>query len=222
MTTAASKVATDPLVLLVDDEEDSLELSRAALAEADLDAIGVRTLGDALRALRDAPRIDLVMTDICLVAGRKDRSGLELARYVSEHHRDIPIVGYSALFAEREFAGEQELFDTFWEKSSGDYRALDAFIRRCRRLALQRRPSDRYPGSDDAPDLSIEMAELMSEMEDLNRSVQKVEGRLERVEDWSVSQDRVTWTVMGVIGAVVGLLGGIVALALGVAKLLGG
>jgi CheY-like chemotaxis protein len=77
-------------VLLVDDDQASLEMSRRALEQSD-HAVTVASTGvEACRALR-AMRFDVVVTDIFM----PDMDGLELIRHIRSHDKTLPIIAVS-------------------------------------------------------------------------------------------------------------------------------
>jgi CheY-like chemotaxis protein len=133
----------NPVVLIVEDEEQALKLRSDAFADADCTVVGVRSLGDAMRELRGESGVDLVLTDIHLEQAPGDKSGVELARYVRDTYA-LPVAGYSAVFADQELADDKDLFEAIWVKGSMDFRAFDEMVRSCRELALlsrrQRQP----------------------------------------------------------------------------------
>src|SRR4051812_21653886 len=89
-----------PVILVVEDEEEALRLRLDALIDAECTPIGVQSHDDALRELRAAPAVDLVLTDIHLAAAPDDKSGVALARYIKNSYVDLPVAGYSAVFGD--------------------------------------------------------------------------------------------------------------------------
>lgn len=71
--------------LVVDDETDILDLLRITLGRMDVEATTARTLGEAKHAL-SLRRFDLCLTDMYL----PDGSGIDLLRFINEHHPDLP------------------------------------------------------------------------------------------------------------------------------------
>jgi CheY-like chemotaxis protein len=101
--------------------------------------IGVRSHDDALRELRAAPAVDLVLTDIHLAAAPDDKSGIALARYVKSTYLDLPVAGYSAYFADEDLGNDRAIFDAIWAKGHFTYKTIDEMVAFCRARALEHR-----------------------------------------------------------------------------------
>lgn len=202
-----------PLVLVVEDDEYALQSRTEALSDADCAVVGVPSLGDAMRELRTEPKFDLIITDIRLSPSADDKSGIELARHVRDQHPDLPIAGYSAVFADHDLSDDMELFDAISVKGSMDYRSIDETVKHWRRLAEHHRFRDQRHEAAVISGLQADVTDLNSRVSELDRTVQ-------RVKETGLSQDRVVWTVLAVLGAILGLLGTLVAVSLGVAELL--
>jgi len=87
-----SRVASaQPVVLVVDDEPDLLELVSLTLGRMSL---RTRTAGDldAARRLLKAERFDLCLTDMRL----PDRDGLDLVAWIQEHRASVPVAVITA------------------------------------------------------------------------------------------------------------------------------
>jgi two-component system cell cycle sensor histidine kinase/response regulator CckA len=81
-------VARKAVVLVVDDEEDVRELVREILRAAGFEALGARDGEQALRALRDDPSVDLVLTDVMM----PNYDGPTLARRIAHDRPDLPVL----------------------------------------------------------------------------------------------------------------------------------
>lgn len=136
-----------PVVLVVEDEDDALRWRTQSLADVDCMAIGVQSHDAALRELRAAPAVDLVLTDIHLAAPVNDKSGVALARYIRDTYVDLPVAGYSAYFEEHQLEADKEvfdeLFDIVWKKGGTQLDELDEIINYCRTRAMEHRKSRR-------------------------------------------------------------------------------
>ncbi len=77
--------------LIVDDEADILDLIKITLGRMDIQAVTALTLGEARRQL-ERDRFDLCLTDMNL----PDGTGLDLIRYISEHHPALPVAMITA------------------------------------------------------------------------------------------------------------------------------
>jgi predicted RNase H-like HicB family nuclease len=141
MTTA---IAANPVVLIVEDNARAL-----SLRDAGFTAIGAQS---AAAAMREMVRrvIDVVLTDIRLDVSRpNDKSGVRLALEIKESDRDMPVAGYSAVFADSDVERDQGVFDAVWPKGSRDsIEQMDEIIETCRDYAfdhLLRRHEIEYP-----------------------------------------------------------------------------
>lgn len=205
----------DPLVLIVEDDEQALRERADVFSNAGCSVRGVQTLGDAMRELRGSPGIDLVLTDIKLAEPAGDKSGVELARHVRDAYPGLPVAGYSAVFADEELAADKDLFEAFWEKGRLNYRAIAAMVQFCHDLAVRHRHVRRLRS-----DLSLlDAGELHADIAELREAVAGLEGTVQRIEETS-AKDGVTWTVAVVLGAILALLGA-AGLAFAVGKLAG-
>lgn len=78
-------------VLVVDDEDDLRELLAMSLARMGLHASLAASVGEA-RELLAAERFALCLTDMRL----PDGEGMDLVRYIAEHHRELPVAVITA------------------------------------------------------------------------------------------------------------------------------
>lgn len=81
----------EPIALIVDDERDIRELLSLALGRMDIRVEAAETLRHALMLLGEK-RFDLCLTDMRL----PDGNGLDLIKYVAEHHAHMPIAMITA------------------------------------------------------------------------------------------------------------------------------
>jgi DNA-binding NarL/FixJ family response regulator len=132
----ATAVAEQPVIVVVEDDPEALEQRTSLLASLDCLAIGFLTDEEAREAMLSAP-VDLLLTDIRLKPSKGDRSGVELARYVKRTFPDMPVLGYSAVFADKDLAPlEKDTFDEVWPKNL-DFMQIEELMQRCQSLARQ-------------------------------------------------------------------------------------
>lgn len=106
---------TEPLVLVVEDDPDALELRVRQLESAGCRAIAVSNPEDAIREVWHTPLLGGVLTDINLVRSGDDKSGIALARYIRTNRPNLPVSGYSGVFAEDRLTSEElQLFDRYY------------------------------------------------------------------------------------------------------------
>jgi CheY-like chemotaxis protein len=97
------------LKVLVVEDNPLVSGSRArAFEQAGCRVATADSADEAIETLSGAPSFDLVLTDINLrKQDLRDQSGLYLARWISTHHPNVPIVGYSALFQEADIPTDE-------------------------------------------------------------------------------------------------------------------
>ncbi len=88
---AESRAATTPVVLVVDDEPDLLELVSLTLSRMNLKTRAAANL-EAARKLLKSERFDLCLTDMRL----PDGDGLDLVAWIQEHRPDLPVAVITA------------------------------------------------------------------------------------------------------------------------------
>ena len=81
----------NPVVLIVDDERDILDLLSTALSRMGLDVVSAESIQQA-KLLLGENRFDICLTDMRL----GDGSGIDLISYVSEHYANMPIAMITA------------------------------------------------------------------------------------------------------------------------------
>jgi CheY-like chemotaxis protein len=115
-----------PLMLLVDDDGASLQQRRAMYDDVGFATLAVEDEYQAIREFIASPGVDVVITDIRLHAKMPlDKSGVKLARQLKAINPDLPIVGYSAAFAENELTDEERsLFTSFHARGNATPREI--------------------------------------------------------------------------------------------------
>lgn len=129
--------SSGPIALLVEDEPKSLKLRQGLLKQHGFLALAVQTAEDAMREFAASPGVDLVITDIRLnpqIPG--DKSGVELAEQLKHVAADIPIVGYSAAFAENDLTHEEiGLFTSYYSRGNEKATEIIKHVEKWRRMA---------------------------------------------------------------------------------------
>lgn len=161
-----------PIVLVVEDKARALQLRTTALAASGVTPIGVRSHDAAVREIRRAPAVDLVLTDIDLAGTPGDKSGVALARWVKQTYTDIPVAGYSAAFTDDEMGEDRQTFDYMWPKGRN---VIDEIVRVCRQRALEHRAL-RASNAFDTHSLLRREHETVHGEHDLIRDLQLVGG----------------------------------------------
>jgi CheY-like chemotaxis protein len=139
-TTAAEESAGPPIILIVEDQKDALELRAELLDSAGCTTIGVRSSDDAIRELRASPGVDLVLTDIRLGRKKEDKSGVALAEYVKKTYMDVPVAGYSAWFGDSDLSdADTASFDVVWPKGFSTGEQIERIVAACREKAREHR-----------------------------------------------------------------------------------
>ncbi|MET0281020.1 MAG: response regulator [Steroidobacteraceae bacterium] len=88
-----SKRFVEPRVLLIEDTEETRELSRMALESQACHVVAVSSAEAALGLLNAGERFDLVFTDVCLGGV----SGIEAAHRIKQHQPSLPVLVTSGL-----------------------------------------------------------------------------------------------------------------------------
>src|SRR5215475_7473009 len=92
VTAASARAASArPVVLIVDDEPDLLELVSLTLSRMNLDTRTASDVGTARRLLKSEP-FDLCLTDMRL----PDGDGLDLVAWIQENHSSVPVAVITA------------------------------------------------------------------------------------------------------------------------------
>lgn len=88
-----SKRLVEPRVLLIEDSEETRELSRMALESQACEVVAVSSAEAALGLFKAGERFDLVFTDVCLGGV----SGIEAAHLIQQHQPSLPVLVTSGL-----------------------------------------------------------------------------------------------------------------------------
>ncbi|MCC7632603.1 response regulator [Stenotrophomonas rhizophila] len=88
-----SKRHVAPRVLLIEDSEETRELSRITLESQACDVVAVSSAEAALGLLQAGERFDLVFTDVCLGG----LSGIEAAHQIKQYQPGLPVLVTSGL-----------------------------------------------------------------------------------------------------------------------------
>ncbi|HKV91674.1 MAG TPA: response regulator [Candidatus Angelobacter sp.] len=137
------------VALVVDDSAASLKTRTQLLQASGFTVFGATTFDTALRAVDEEP-VDIIVTDINLDPKQPtDKSGIDFARRVRHLNQRIPIVGYSAFFAENELTPtELKVFDTYLPKGAVGIREIAQHISNWRVLAASYRILRKKPSFD--------------------------------------------------------------------------
>ena len=153
-----------PDVLIVDDEDDIRELLELSLLRLGLASDGAASLAEARRLLGEK-RYRLCLTDMRL----PDGDGLELARYISDNVRDLPVAVITAF-------GSMDNAVTALKAGAFDYLSKPVSIEQLRALVksvFSVSPVDAEPGRKDSSSLigdSAAMVQVRALIEKLARS----------------------------------------------------
>lgn len=133
-------MASKPLVLVVDDEKKHRDEKKTMLELGDFVVISAASRKEAEKELRASPSIDLLMTDVNLVAHTGDISGVELARRVRDIRPELPVIGYSGRFAEGDLPAEdREVFHKIHLKGNEGVSQMLKSMDQWREMALEHR-----------------------------------------------------------------------------------
>lgn len=75
------------MILIVEDDKSSRESLAAALSDLDFD-VETASCGDAAQSLLGSMQPDVIITDLMMKPG----SGVDLTRFVAEHHPHIAVI----------------------------------------------------------------------------------------------------------------------------------
>jgi CheY-like chemotaxis protein len=144
----------DIAVLLLDDDNESRELSAEIFATKAVRVVEAATKVDAERELISHPGIDAVSLDVSLHGGGKDKEGAELAVRIREARPDLPIVGYSAYFEEGDLSAEERDAFTAYYHRGGTTTYIGDYVDRCLDEGLRYRQRRRDIFAQQLADLS--------------------------------------------------------------------
>jgi len=132
-------LAANPVVLLVENDAQNLDLRRQLFEAADCTVLGVTNSDDAIREVWSSPLVSLVVTDINLSdTDTKDMSGLALMHYLAEAREGLPVAGYSGHFAERAIPKEdRDRFVRWYKRGSLTAGAIEQSVRDLRDEAVK-------------------------------------------------------------------------------------
>lgn len=117
------ELAVKPFILIVEDRKDLRELESFVFKGLGCSVIVASNPIDALKTFLSSPQLDLIFTDIDLLAdyNKHDKSGVDIARLIRQLNPEIPIVGYSSKFSEQELTkNEISCFNRWYDKGSMD------------------------------------------------------------------------------------------------------
>lgn len=138
MTPTETENELQPLALLVEDDEKSLRLRQELLSEHGIITVAVRSVEEAMREFLASPGVDLVITDIKLnptIPG--DKAGVGLADQLRHISKDLPIVGYSAAFAEGDLSTlERQSFTSYYPRGRAGAREFAKYVQEWRQDAV--------------------------------------------------------------------------------------
>lgn len=126
-----------PLILFIEDREELRRDCADLLKESGCLIISVDNAKDAIKNYMISPNIDLVFTDIDLL-GRteKDKSGVDIAKFVKQVNCDLPIIGYSSKFEENELTNdEREYFDEWYSKGRMNLKEITHMLKNVKEKA---------------------------------------------------------------------------------------
>lgn len=116
-----------PLILLVQDREDARRDDSQLLKSLGCSVITAENANEALKKFFISPHLDLVFTDIDLVGSEtaRDKSGVDIARFIKHLDNELPIIGRSSIFEDNELSdNEKSWFDKWYSKGGMSYQAL--------------------------------------------------------------------------------------------------
>lgn len=138
MTETSSGSPDRPVVLLVEDNERSRIARSELFAHEGMQVIEVDDLESAIAALGMNRDISVVVTDISLSSRETNTDGLRLVELIRDRFHGLPVVGYSALFAEGDVPVEyRHLFDRWYPKGSLSSLDIADSVTEAKRLALE-------------------------------------------------------------------------------------
>jgi CheY-like chemotaxis protein len=126
-----------PLVLVVEDDERLLRLRARSLEQRGLEVVASNTVDEALSTLESGPELDAVLVDINLSKEPGDKSGIALAKVIRERYEDVPMVAYSAFFANEILDEVSPVFDRYYSKGSRPVAELEEALEEIRKLAFE-------------------------------------------------------------------------------------
>jgi CheY-like chemotaxis protein len=138
MMVSTSTAERSPIVLVIEDDPQSLEARIGRFEDLGFAVIPAGSFQRALGELDTVPGIDLVVTDINLSREDPyDKSGVDIARHVRETRPGVPVAAYSGQLTEDALSTDEvELFDLRMIRGGYTKRAeLSRMFDRCVQLA---------------------------------------------------------------------------------------
>lgn len=128
-----------PLMLLVEDNLESLSARVEIYEDAGLTVLTAASAEDAIRQIWSSPMVCAVVTDLNLEpSDTDDTAGVYLCKYLREVRPGLPVAGYSAHFDEAAVAEtDRELFDRYYARGSLTVRGIADSAAEIRELAIE-------------------------------------------------------------------------------------
>ena len=123
-----------PVILCVDDEENSLFLRKLVLQKSGYEVITARSGREALEIL-ESRSFDLMLSDLLM----PEMSGAELTRHVKDRHPRLPVILISGV---NEFPPEAQCADLLMNKVEGPAKLCENIAAVLKRLGLPRETSE--------------------------------------------------------------------------------
>ncbi|HEX7278619.1 MAG TPA: response regulator [Solirubrobacterales bacterium] len=139
MSEGSEEPCSKPLVLLAEDDERLAALRAISLEQMGLDVVVSNNLGEALSTLETGPELDAVLIDIKLSDEPGDKGGLALGKAIRERYGDIPMVAYSAFYADELLDEVSPLFDRYYTKGGSRVAEIEEGLKEIRELAREAR-----------------------------------------------------------------------------------
>jgi|GEM_PF-5414011 len=110
-----------PLIMIVEDREDGRRDVAELLKQLGCAVITAENANEALKNYMITPRLDLVFTDIDLLGSEnyKDKSGVDIARFIKQLNSKLPVIGYSSKFEDNELTDEERSYFNGWYFKGG-------------------------------------------------------------------------------------------------------
>jgi len=130
-----------PIALVVEDREEFLDTRLQLLNANGFLAIGATNERIALQELRATPAIDLIVTDINLDPTEPStKAGIDLAWSIRAIDSSMPIIGYSAAFAEGDIEpDDKSVFDDYLSRGALRHQEIEKHIELWRQRAYDHR-----------------------------------------------------------------------------------
>jgi len=104
-----------PFILIVEDREGGRNKYAKALRDINCGVITATNAKEAVNSFMTSPKLDLVFTDIDLKGKtHPDKSGVDIARFIKHLDNELPVVGYSSKFVDKELSEEEKGYFNRW------------------------------------------------------------------------------------------------------------